>query len=155
MQADRRSSKLSHQFAALSRAKPQWPLTIVIVESDKSLLIEWTHALALTRKFTVKTAPDGFSALLKIVEEMPDLIVTNLELPHLSGAEMIRILRQDPQYSHVAIVTLANREEVSPDADCPETRKCMRIVKPDTGEAFVQAMQDAIRATCPGLEAQA
>jgi CheY-like chemotaxis protein len=126
-----------------------------MVESDEGLLVEWTHALALTRRYMVKTAVNGFSGLLKIVEEMPDLIVTNLELPHLSGAEMIRILRQDPQYRSVAIVALTDGDKAPADADCEEMRTCMRISKPVSGEELVRALDEAVRASIPGLEAHA
>jgi CheY-like chemotaxis protein len=143
---------MSNQFAALSRSRPQWPLTIVIVESDESLLVEWTHALAVTRRYIVKTASNGFSGLLRIVEEMPDLIVSNLSLPHLSGAEMIRILRQDPQYRSVAIVVLTEGNNMPPDADCAETRRCMRISKPVTGPELVSALDEVVRVSHPDME---
>jgi CheY-like chemotaxis protein len=146
---------LQQQPVVPRRAKAQWPLTIVIVESDESALLEWTHALALTRKFMIKTAANGFSGLLKIVEGMPDLIVTNLQLPHLTGAEMIRILRQDPQYRNVAILTLAEGERVPPDAECDETRQCLRISKPATGAELLSALNEVLRATHPDLEGHA
>jgi CheY-like chemotaxis protein len=42
----------------------------------------------------VRDAPDGFSALAEIRDEIPDLIVSDLNMPNMSGFELLSVVRR-------------------------------------------------------------
>ena len=67
--------------------------------------------------FSVFIATDGDQACILAARQRFDLIVTNLELPIVSGAEFCRHVREDLQLSDVpiAVCAAAGRERVAGD----------------------------------------
>jgi len=57
--------------------------------------------------FEVYTAADGFDAIAKAQEHLPDLILMDLSLPRLDGWEATRRLKSDPATAHIIIVALS------------------------------------------------
>ncbi len=56
--------------------------------------------------YTLLKATDGEEALDIATRERPDLIVMDMQLPKVSGLEVIRRLRQMPVFSHVPVIAL-------------------------------------------------
>jgi CheY-like chemotaxis protein len=54
--------------------------------------------------FRVLTAPDGLSAIRIAHAELPDVIVTDLSIPHLDGWETASRLKEDPETRHIPII---------------------------------------------------
>lgn len=44
--------------------------------------------------YEVHVAEDGFDALLKIVEHQPDLLISDLRMPRMSGFELLSVVRR-------------------------------------------------------------
>jgi len=53
--------------------------------------------------------------------EYPDLILLDLYMPGLSGMEVLRDIRKDPEFSHLDVVVLTD------SSDWPEVRECYRL----------------------------
>ena len=51
-------------------------------------------------------ATDGEEALEVAIREQPDLIIMDIQLPKLSGVEVVKRLRQMPEFSSVPIIAL-------------------------------------------------
>jgi two-component system response regulator FlrC len=67
------------------------PPIILVVEDDPGL----RHALAellIHTGFAVEQASDGIMALREIARQMPDLIVSDVQMPHLDGIGLAAIL---------------------------------------------------------------
>ena len=62
--------------------------TILLVEDDKNQLLLYKQELSL-EGYNIITAQDGREALLKVIEELPDLIVMDINMPKMSGIESI------------------------------------------------------------------
>ncbi|MCR4319075.1 MAG: response regulator [Candidatus Brocadiaceae bacterium] len=68
--------------------------TILLVEDDKNQLLLYKQELSL-EGYNIITAQDGREALGKVIEELPDLIVMDINMPKMSGIESIgRILSE-------------------------------------------------------------
>ena len=75
---------------------------------DDSMLIRHTVCRFLeTRGFKVETAANGIAALEILQLVMPDLIVTDLQMPQLSGYELIDTLKADNETAGIPILVLA------------------------------------------------
>ena len=79
------------------------PLTILIVEDVRDQR-EMYAAYFAAKRFTVLTARDGFSAIQLARAKRPDIIVTDLSIPHLDGWETARRLTTDPATAHIPII---------------------------------------------------
>jgi len=59
--------------------------------------------------FEVVTAQDGDEAMKTFLAERPDLVITDYQMPHLSGVEFCTALRQEHGVRDVPIVMLTAR----------------------------------------------
>ena len=82
----------------------QAPLVLVVddMEDGREICAEY---LAF-RKYRVATAADGFEALAKAAELLPDIILMDLSLPGIDGWEATRRLKGDDLTRHIPVVAL-------------------------------------------------
>ncbi len=57
--------------------------------------------------FTVVEASDGQIGLTQMETELPDLILTDLVMPHLDGFELLRRLRKMPAFTHLPVIAIS------------------------------------------------
>ena len=67
--------------------------SLLIVEDDASLRISLSQIVA-GFGYIVRSASDGFSALLEIRQMVPDLILSDLYMPGMSGFEFLSVVRR-------------------------------------------------------------
>lgn len=77
---------------------------------DDSMLIRYTVCRFLEeRGYTVESATNGAEALEVLARVKPDLIVTDMQMPLMSGTELITALKSKPDTADVPIVIVAGR----------------------------------------------
>jgi CheY-like chemotaxis protein len=77
---------------------------------DDSMLIRYTVCRSLEeRGFTVESATNGVEALQILERVHPDLIVTDMQMPKMTGGELITALKQNPQTAKIPIIIVAGR----------------------------------------------
>ncbi len=81
---------------------------IVLVDDDTALL-GLNKAVLERFGYEVKDAPDGEKALELIADlcndgHQPDIIVTDVNMPHVDGVEMARILAMGPIHGRIPII---------------------------------------------------
>ncbi len=75
---------------------------VLLVDADEDFLRGCVDALR-KQNFEVLTAQDGFGALHMLRGAIPDLLVSDLSLPHMSGFELLSVVRtRFPQVGVVA-----------------------------------------------------
>ena len=60
--------------------------------------------------YEVIPAADGLEAMKVVLSSSVDIVVTDAMMPHLSGHEFCRFLRNSPHLSHIPIVMLSGSE---------------------------------------------
>jgi DNA-binding response OmpR family regulator len=68
---------------------------------------------AITPLARVSTAGDGPDALLKAVEESPDLLVSDFRMPGMDGRQLVEKLRSRSSTSAVSVILLATKSDIS------------------------------------------
>jgi CheY-like chemotaxis protein len=66
---------------------------ILVVDDDPSVR-ETLALLLISAGYDVATAGDGFGALLQLRKMLPDVIVTDLDMPDMSGFELLSVVRR-------------------------------------------------------------
>ena len=88
--------------------------SILLVEDDPFLIDIYSTKLKESG-FSVEVASDGESALHKVKEKEPDLVILDIVLPQLDGWEILRQIKSDPKLKNIKIIILSNlgqKEEV-------------------------------------------
>ena len=70
----------------------------------------------------VTEAPNGAAALKHIVEQLPDLVVTDIMMPVMNGAELMARLRADPVMSGIPILAVTGNPDRAGAADATLTK---------------------------------
>ena len=97
---------------------------------DDSMLIRHTVCRYLEGiGYTVEAATNGQEALdlLQDGEYQPDLIVTDMQMPKISGSELITALKEKPATREIPIVILAGKKTSTDEPQ--ETRANYTIYK--------------------------
>jgi two-component system, OmpR family, alkaline phosphatase synthesis response regulator PhoP len=80
---------------------------ILLVEDDRFLRRACEISLR-QRGFVVTTAADGEEALRKVRAELPDLILLDLLMPRMTGAEVLKALRAEEATREIRVLILSN-----------------------------------------------
>jgi len=78
---------------------------IMLVEDDNNLR-EIYEARLLAEGYEIVSAEDGEQALAMAVKEKPDLIISDIMMPKISGFDMLDILRSTPETKHTKIIMM-------------------------------------------------
>lgn len=85
----------------------------ILVAEDEPDVLSLISSNLQSAGFNVVKAENGLAALNQAKETLPSLIVLDLMLPELSGLEVCKLLKKEPQTSQIPIIMLtAKAEEV-------------------------------------------
>lgn len=103
-------------------------VTLLLVEDDLELC-QFISKLFEDR-YRVVVANDGEEALNQAYQLVPDLILCNLQLPHIDGFQLAMQLRQQPQLRHIPLVMLSDLTDNETKLRCLELGVDGFITKP-------------------------
>ena len=78
---------------------------IMLVEDDKSLREIYSIRL-VAEGYNIVAAGDGEEALALAVQEKPDLIISDVMMPKISGFDMLDMLRSTPETSQMKVIMM-------------------------------------------------
>ena len=94
--------------AAAARATAaQAPLVLVV---DDSITVRRVTQRLLQREgYRVVLAADGFSALERLAEERPAVMLSDIEMPRMNGFELVEKVRHDGRWAGLPIIMISSR----------------------------------------------
>ncbi|MFO7649120.1 MULTISPECIES: response regulator transcription factor [Halomonas] len=78
----------------------------VLVVDDEANIVLSLEFLMQQAGFEVVTAEDGETALERVAEGAPDLVLLDISLPGISGFDVLERLRADPDHARLPIIML-------------------------------------------------
>ena len=85
-------------------------MSTVALVVDDSMLMRFTVCRFLEeRGYSVESATNGVEALEVLARVQPELIVTDMQMPKMSGSELITELKRRPEMAQVPIIIVASR----------------------------------------------
>src|SRR6516162_6192095 len=84
---------------------------ILLVDDNPMVLALLRDALAPLAKVT--TAADGADALLKAVDDVPDIVVSDYRMPGMDGRQLVEKLKSRPGTAGIAVILLATKNDIS------------------------------------------
>ena len=83
----------------------------ILIVDDESGIVDVLSAVLTDEGYRVEGAAHGQDALDKIAEGHPDLMVLDLEMPVLDGADTLRALRADEARSRLPVLMMSGLTE--------------------------------------------
>ena len=85
------------------------PKPILFIHPDPKLIR--LYEPHLQRYFAFDSAYDGLSGLRKIRLIKPGLVVSEVDLPKLSGLSLLKFVRSNPSYIHIPFLFLTKNQD--------------------------------------------
>jgi chemosensory pili system protein ChpA (sensor histidine kinase/response regulator) len=83
--------------------------TFALVVDDSITVRRVTQRLLERNGMRVLTAKDGVEAVALLQENLPDVILLDIEMPRMDGYEVAAQVRNDPRLQHIPIVMITSR----------------------------------------------
>jgi CheY-like chemotaxis protein len=78
----------------------------LLIVDDQALIRTCLSELFTEHGYEVRSAPDGFSALAEIRNGIPDLIVSDLNMPGMSGFELLSVVRR--RFPSIPVIAMSS-----------------------------------------------
>jgi CheY-like chemotaxis protein len=85
------------------------PALRLLLVDDDPVVLEALHLKLETDGFVCVTATDGLGALAVLGQESIDIVILDLQMPNMSGYELIPEIRRD--YPHVGLIVNSGEPE--------------------------------------------
>jgi two-component system, OmpR family, phosphate regulon response regulator PhoB len=124
--------------------------SVLIVEDEEALATLLEYNLN-KENFDVSIASDGEEGLLKIKENIPDVVILDWMLPKISGIEICRQIRSMPETRNIPIIMLTARSEEADRIRGLETGADDYLTKPFSIKELIARVKAVLRRIRPGL----
>jgi len=116
----------------------------VLVVDDLKAQLNLISGYLEQEGFSVVTAENGNDALAIAIAESPDLVITDLVMPEMSGLEFCRKLKKDPATAEIPVIACTTKDR---DIDKKWAKKqgvVAYLVKPFTKEEMISAVKNSV-----------
>ena len=107
LSASNEIQEISRSIIELDEIQDRTPLAMVV---DDSITMRKASGNLLKRHgFDVITARDGIDAVAQLNEQVPDIILLDVEMPRMDGFEFATLVRNNDQYKDLPIIMITSR----------------------------------------------
>ncbi len=117
-------------------------ILVVDDEQDVTDLVAY-HLKA--KGFQVETLNDATASIAKARSILPDVIILDIMMPHLSGLQICRILRTEPKLARVPVIFLTAKSEPADRIEGLETGADDYLPKPFSPKELVLRVEAILR----------
>jgi CheY-like chemotaxis protein len=115
----------------MSSAQPTQPLkTVLVIDDDATITRLLRDVLQTLGPYRVITAIDGAQGLAACVDALPALILIDLRMPELDGAQAVRAIRGDPHTANIPIIMISAYSQHAERMRCLYSGADYYITKP-------------------------
>lgn len=116
-------------------------MTSILVVDDVASQREMISTYLIESGYTVRTAENGREALHKIKEQIPDVVLTDLVMPDMSGLELCRSLKRNPLTQNLPIIACTTKSQELDKLWGMKQGINVYLTKPCTKEDIVRAVR--------------
>lgn len=119
---------------------------VLVVDDEAHIL----HVLSLKLRnagYEVITAVDGEDGFELTGQHLPDLVITDFQMPYMTGLELCRALASNPPTSHIPILMLTARGYALDEEDLRLGNIKGVLSKPFSPRAVLQLVKETLAAS--------
>src|SRR6202044_2347946 len=84
---------------------------ILLVDDNPMVLGMLQQALSTLGEVTVAT--DAADALLKAIDEVPDMLISDYRMPGMDGRQLLEKLKSRPSTAGISVILMASKADIS------------------------------------------
>jgi CheY-like chemotaxis protein len=116
---------------------------LLLIDPDRRALVTLQKALREAGFTSVTAVPSGSFALTMVERERPDLVVSRVRIPDISGLDLCAIMRSDPALRGVRLLLLAEEPDEVPADHVSPAGESVLVGETDPAR-LVQAVQQLL-----------
>lgn len=117
----------------------------ILIVDDEENIREILSYLLSKRGFITETAKSGKEALDKILQDKPDIITLDIEMPEMDGLETCRRLKENPDTSDIPIIFLSGQEYTNQIIPNMSTSDIEYVKKPCDMEYLIKLINGLVK----------
>ena len=117
------------------------PVLRVLVVDDSNTIRRSAEIFLKQGGHEVLLAEDGFDALAKINDYLPDLVFCDILMPRLDGYQTCAIIKRNVRFADIPVVMLSSKDGVFDKARGRMVGSQEYLTKPFTKDQLLQAVQ--------------
>ena len=121
----------------------------ILVVDDEPQITRVLKTTLSSQGYAIRIASDGDEALLVMKEWMPDLLITDLRMPHMNGLELCRHVRAK---SPLPIIVLSVKGEEKIKVDALDAGADDYVTKPFSVNELLARVRAALRRVATGQQ---
>jgi len=132
--------------------KPAAPLIMVV---DDSITVRKVTARLLKRQgMEVLTAKDGVDAVAQLQENIPNLMLLDIEMPRMDGYELAIQVRNTPNLKHIPIIMITSRSGAKHRSRAEKIGVNRYLGKPFNEKELLQTINALLKESAEGIRHQ-
>jgi twitching motility two-component system response regulator PilG len=117
------------------------PTFKVLVVDDSNTIRRSAEIFLKQGGHEVLLAEDGFDALAKINDYLPDIVFCDILMPRLDGYQTCAIIKRNARFANIPVVMLSSKDGVFDKARGRMVGSQEYLTKPFTKDQLLQAVQ--------------
>ena len=113
----------------------------VLVIDDSNTIRRSAEIFLAQGGHEVVLAEDGFDALAKVNDHVPQLIFCDILMPRLDGYQTCAIIKRNPRFAHVPVIMLSSKDGLFDKARGRMVGSEEYLTKPFTKEQLLRAVE--------------
>jgi CheY-like chemotaxis protein len=89
------------------------PSNVKVLLVDDNPMVLGMLKQALTPLAEISTAGDAADALLKAVDEAPDMVICDYRMPGMDGRQLLEKLKSRPATSGMTVILMASKSDIN------------------------------------------
>ncbi|RDX37864.1 response regulator [Kangiella sp. HD9-110m-PIT-SAG07] len=99
----------AHEAGLVEEVTQEDRIPTVMVVDDSITVRKVTARLLQRHQYQVMTAKDGVDAITQLHDDVPDVMLLDIEMPRMDGFELATIIRHDERLKHIPIIMITSR----------------------------------------------
>lgn len=118
----------------------------VLVVDDEIHILRVVAIKLRNNGFEVITAEDGKEGYETAIDQKPDVIVSDFQMPNMTGIEMVEKLRQDASTADIPVIMLTARGFAVEDEQKSKLNIAEFLSKPFSPKELLKTVEDVLAA---------
>ena len=120
-------------------------MTKILIVDDEDIILKILERELFFDGFDVISAKNGASALVRIYQDQPDLVLLDLLMPVLDGYQVLREIRANTSTNNLPVIVLTGVSDVESEQAAVKLGANYYLTKPWNPETLQAAVRVALR----------
>ena len=119
------------------------PKSVIIVEDEPETAEMFTEMMRLNG-FQVHKSSGGRLAMSMIAHEKPSAVLLDMMMPDISGLEVLRFMKRDPNLAGIPVIIISARSQFSDIQEGLQAGARVYLTKPVAYPELISSVKDAL-----------